>query len=54
MNKFQKFLGRISAKTYLKKDYFGSKSQKIAKRWGLRFQILLPPTAGGQTLLQVK
>jgi len=30
MNKFGRFLGRISAETYLKMDYFGSKSQKIA------------------------
>jgi len=29
-----KFLGRISAETCLKMDYFGSKSPKIAKRWG--------------------
>jgi len=28
MNKFRKFFGRISAETYLKMDYFGSKSQK--------------------------
>jgi len=34
-NKFGRFLGRISAETRLKMDYFGSKSPKIAKRWGL-------------------
>jgi len=28
MNKFQSFLGRNSAETCLKMDYFGSKSQK--------------------------
>jgi len=28
-------------------DCFGSKSQKIAKRWRLRTQIPLSPTAGG-------
>jgi len=32
MNKFQRFLGRISAETGLKMDYFGSKYQKIANR----------------------
>jgi len=32
---FGMFLGRISAETCLKMDYFGSKSPKIAKRWGL-------------------
>jgi len=31
MNKFRTFLGKISAETYLKMDYFGSKSSKIAK-----------------------
>jgi len=30
-----------------KMDYFGSKSQKIAKRWRLRPQTPLPPVAGG-------
>jgi len=30
MNKFGRCLGRILAETYLKMDYFGSKSQKIA------------------------
>jgi len=38
MNKFGRFLGRISAETCLKMDYFGSISLKIAKRsaqrWG--------------------
>jgi len=29
MNKFQRFLSRISAKICLKMDYFGSKSQKM-------------------------
>jgi len=38
MNKFGSFLGRISAEAYLKMDYYGSKSPKIAKRWGLRPQ----------------
>jgi len=38
MNKFERFLGRISAETCLKMDYFGNKSPKIAKRWGLRPQ----------------
>jgi len=48
MNKFGKILGRISAKTCLKMDYFGSKSPKIAKRWGLCCpQTTLPPAAGG-------
>jgi len=28
MNKFRRFFGRISAETYLKMDYFGSKSKK--------------------------
>jgi len=28
MNKFQSFLGRISAETCLKMNYFGSKTQK--------------------------
>jgi len=36
MSKFGWFLGRISAKTCLKMDYFGSKSPQIAKSWGLR------------------
>jgi len=43
MNKFQRFLGRILAETCLKMDYFGCKSQKIAKRWRLHPQIPLPP-----------
>jgi len=34
MYKFEKFLDRISVETCVKMDYFGSKSQKIAKRWG--------------------
>jgi len=29
MNKFRRFLGRISAETCLKMDYFGSKALKI-------------------------
>jgi len=33
-----KVLGRISVEICLKIDYFGSKSPKIAKRWGLRFK----------------
>jgi len=37
MSKFGRFLGRISAETCLKIDYFGCKSPKIAKRWA-------PPT----------
>jgi len=45
MNKFGRFLGRISAKTFLKMDYFGSKFPKIAKRWGLCPQTPLPPAA---------
>jgi len=36
MNTFGRILGRISAETCLKMDYFGSKFSKIAKRWGLR------------------
>jgi len=36
MNEFGRFLGRISAKTCLKMDYFGSKSPKIAKRFAPR------------------
>jgi len=36
MNKFRRFLGGISAETCLNIDYFGCKSPKIAKRWGLR------------------
>jgi len=32
MNKLRRFLDRITAETYLKMDYFGSKSQKITKR----------------------
>jgi len=46
MNRFGRFLGRISAETCLKMDYFGSKSPKIALPpdtlnsggWGLRPQ----------------
>jgi len=34
----------------LKMDYFGSKSLKIAKRWGLRPQTPLPSEAGGFAL----
>jgi len=37
--------------------YFGIKSQKMAKRWGLRPQIPLPLAAGelrSQTLVQFK
>jgi len=33
MNKFRRFLGRISPEACLKMDYFVSKSPKIAKRW---------------------
>jgi len=47
MNKFRRFLGRISSKICLKMDYFGSKFTKIAKRRGLRPQTPLPPAAGG-------
>jgi len=39
MNKFGRFIGRISSEISLKMDYFGSKSPKIAKRWGLCPQI---------------
>jgi len=46
-NKFRSFLGRIAAETDLKMDYFGCKSQKIAKCWGLRLQTPLPLAAGG-------
>jgi len=35
LNKFGRFLGRISAETCLKMDYFDSKSPKIAKRCSL-------------------
>jgi len=49
MNKFRKFLGRISAEICLTTDYFDSKSPKIAKRWGLRLQTALPPSAGGSS-----
>jgi len=34
MNKFRKFLGKISAKTCLKMDYFGSKSHKLPSAGG--------------------
>jgi len=47
MNKFQRFIGRISTETSLKIDYFDSKSPKIAKRWELRSHTPLPPAAGG-------
>jgi len=50
INKFQRFLGIISAETRLKMDYFDSRSKKIAKRWGLRFKTLLPPADGGFAL----
>jgi len=36
MNKFRRFLGKISSDIRLKTDYFGNKFPKIAKRWGLR------------------
>jgi len=36
MNELGRFLGRFSAETCLKMDYFGSKLHK--KRWGLRSQ----------------
>jgi len=42
---FRRFLGRILAETCLEMDYLGSKSPKIAKRWGLRPQTPLPPCA---------
>jgi len=38
MNKFGKFLGRISAETCQKMDYFSSKSPQIVKCWGFRPQ----------------
>jgi len=47
MNKFERFLGRISDKTCLKVDYLGSKSSQIAKRWGIRLLTPLPPATGG-------
>jgi len=34
MNKFESFLGRISAEACLKMNYFGNEFPKIAKRWG--------------------
>jgi len=40
MNKFGRFLGRISAETCLNMDYFSSKSPKIAKRWRLAHRPL--------------
>jgi len=43
MKKFVRFLGRISTKTCLKMEYFGSKFLKLAKRWGLCPQTSLPP-----------
>jgi len=43
---FERFLGRISAQTCLKMDYFGSKFPKTAKCWGLCPQNLSPPAAG--------
>jgi len=49
MNKFGRFLDRISAEASLKMDYFGSKSPIIAKRWGLCPQTPLPPAAEGFT-----
>jgi len=33
MNKFGSFLGRISAKTCLKMNYYGNKFPQIAKPW---------------------
>jgi len=33
-NTFERFLSRISEETYLKMDYFGSKSSKIASAGG--------------------
>jgi len=46
MNKFGRFLGRISAETCLKINYFGSKFPKIAKRWLLprHCSAILPTT----------
>jgi len=50
MNKFGRFLDRISAKTCPKMYYFGSKSSKIAKR-----SPNSPLAFGGwQTPVQVK
>jgi len=49
-----KVLSRISAETYLKLDYFGSKSQKIVKHWELCPQTTLPPAAGGFTTWPLK
>jgi len=39
MNKFERFLGRISTKTCLKMDYFTSKSQKIVKLLSLKVLV---------------
>jgi len=47
MNKFGRFLGRIPAETWLKIDYFGSKSLQIAKDCGIRPQTPLHPATGG-------
>jgi len=51
MNEFERFLGRILAKTCLKMDYFGSKSPKIASPclWQLG-ALPLPLAAGGFAL----
>jgi len=43
---FWNVLGRISAETCLKMDYFVSKLLKIAKCWGLRPHTPLPLAAG--------
>jgi len=47
MNKIVRFVGRISAETCLKINYFGSKLPKITKRWGLCPQTHFPHAAGG-------
>jgi len=56
MNKFWRFLGRISAEIYLKMDYFGRKSPKSPSAGG--FAPRLPRLHGWgirpQTLVQVK
>jgi len=55
-NKYRKFLGKISAESCLKMDYFGSKSQKSPKplciRWQPRLDLMTKECARPYTSIE--
>jgi len=52
MKKLRRFLGRIPAETCLKKDYFGSKSQKSPSAGGSAPRPPLAPRGGVPVLVK--